>query len=229
MEDLITHYTDFKSFKKIVRKKYFIAFYNKEEILTEFAPKEKDIKTYPIPMVCFCDFDVEKNKHSEKYGNVGISFKKQWALNNGLNPVLYIHQETKIKKKLLDIYKKKDNEFRSAIHDNRTKVLNNHYDFLYISYFMKPYDGISNKTKKKEIFYEEREWRFIPQILKNKYLETDELCKINNIIKTDSDFHLNFKLEDIEYIFLKNRLLKSMFDFLNKNKFKELVKKLRVI
>ena len=44
-----------------------------------------------IPVVCFCDIPLSRiSDHIGFYGNFGIGLTKEWAMSNGLNPLLYV-------------------------------------------------------------------------------------------------------------------------------------------
>lgn len=44
-----------------------------------------------IPMVSFCDIPITLlDEHNKKYGNYGIALKKDWALKNSINPIMYV-------------------------------------------------------------------------------------------------------------------------------------------
>ncbi|MBN1471996.1 MAG: hypothetical protein JW925_09460 [Syntrophaceae bacterium] len=44
-----------------------------------------------IPMVCFCDLPLSTiAPHLEFFGNYGLGLTKEWGIQNGLNPVMYM-------------------------------------------------------------------------------------------------------------------------------------------
>lgn len=227
-------------------------------ILNEgFYPKysKEDINVLPtlyywyceyvyIPMVCFCDITLSQIKpHMEKYGYYGIGLKKEWGIRNGLNPVSYV-----IKKS--DYYKAFDkivNYLGSIKYANAVKDEIQEYDLSQLTvwhlprfqFYSKPYKG--NLYRKDEIihkvnFYEEREWRFIPQVIKSlssrtyvwsrfplKEWELEErggkerFKEYNYFLK--KYFKLKYQLNDIKYIIVKNdKEIKLFQEKLNKSK-----------
>jgi hypothetical protein len=46
-------------------------------------------------IVCFCDILPEQSDyHKSVYGNYGLSFKKNWGIQNGISPVRYVHEKS---------------------------------------------------------------------------------------------------------------------------------------
>ena len=44
-----------------------------------------------IPMACFCDIPITLlDEHNKRYGNYGIALSKEWALEKGLSPIMYV-------------------------------------------------------------------------------------------------------------------------------------------
>lgn len=70
MKDDLTHYTSFYSFCIIIKSQHFIAFYNREEITSDLKEESKESPQLLIPMVCFCDSDVNIKNHIITYGDV---------------------------------------------------------------------------------------------------------------------------------------------------------------
>lgn len=108
-----------------------------------------DNKTgYAVPMVCFCDIPLGLVKfHMNWYGNYGIGIKRDFARQLNVNPVWYIHCDNQI---LLQMFKSTDH-----IELRKNKVL------PYIKRFLGKQKNLDGDVKQKK-FYDEREWRFIP-------------------------------------------------------------------
>ena len=52
-------------------------------------------KKWAIPMVCFCDIPLSNiAEHTRKYGNYAIGIKKTWAIEQGVTPILYVHDKS---------------------------------------------------------------------------------------------------------------------------------------
>lgn len=154
------------------------------------------------PMVSFCDIPLsEADKHFEAYGYYGIGLYKKWALENGLNPVLYIEKNSSmaisIHNMLVEIRGKKDSDIA--------------YDILKLKSFAKNYSGelnLGEVSSNNYKFYDEREWRFVSEeenisgvsisISGNSY--KNDKSKYNDKL---SDFRLKFSPSDISYIIVE--------------------------
>ncbi len=50
-------------------------------------------------MTCFCDLPLSNTyKHLEEYGGYGIGLTKDWGKSKGLSPILYVHDNSPLKK-----------------------------------------------------------------------------------------------------------------------------------
>nr|WP_298390483.1 abortive infection system antitoxin AbiGi family protein [Hydrotalea sp.] len=115
-------------------------------------------------MVCFCDLLFSQIKdHIDFYGDYGIGLrKKEWGLKKGVNPITYVPQKSLSAYHIQSISTEISNKLKN-ITDRKAirKQLQNFYKYV------KPYDGLvkNRKNRKNEyrIFYEEREWRFVPK------------------------------------------------------------------
>ncbi|MGU8761380.1 abortive infection system antitoxin AbiGi family protein [Clostridium perfringens] len=161
-----------------------------------------------IPMVCFCDIPLSQiGNHIENYGGYAIGLDKEWGIYNGINPVTYSIKNaipTETISQAMDCFSRKKEENSSKIQD-----LLAHFIF-----FMKPYEGQAwNKEQfngKLTRFYDEREWRYIPNyefFHENKvkwYLKKDEFLdhniKIESNNKISEVLKLKFNPNDIKYI-----------------------------
>lgn len=155
------------------------------------------------PMVSFCDIPLSDSKqHFESYGKFGIGVSKQWAFKNGVNPVLYIDENSILAQTISDILQ----QCRGENIDQNNKT-----NFLRIKSYAKNYSGtliLGEKKIKNYRFYDEREWRLVPKsedigenaisISLKKYLENKDL--FNNKIK---DYRFEFGVNDISYIIVE--------------------------
>jgi hypothetical protein len=57
-----------------------------------------------VPMISFCDIPLSKiSNHNQVYGKYGIGMSMDWAGVNGLNPILYLHNNSLLSRSLLNV------------------------------------------------------------------------------------------------------------------------------
>jgi hypothetical protein len=178
----IYHYTrEFRNLKSIlvegIRPNFCFEYYPN--------PKDDDYGI-GIPMVSFCDIPLTKiNNFSKRYGSYGIGFKKNWGVNNMINPVLYVRSDilkislynlkslrtilTKAKDEYVRKYaqsipnttKKEislfNNEHGEEILRNVVLLNSSEYAFYHLHGFSKYVPDILGKNS----VYEENEWRYL--------------------------------------------------------------------
>ncbi len=208
------HFT--KNIKNLsnIMNNYFMPFYCLEKLsfLPEIDKITNDYFEMAFPLVCFCDIpEQSQNKHRSKFGEYGIALHKQWGMKNLLTPILYTYEDAipvKNLKYLIEFFRKEKDKFEESTHQE----YNNHISYLLMHY--KSYEGyfyLKGKkkfSKKKRIFYDEREWRHIPS-----YCDNIDLClsrkdfQNNRILKEKNKLiqlnnKLAFSVDDIKYIYL---------------------------
>ncbi|WP_339881414.1 abortive infection system antitoxin AbiGi family protein [uncultured Algoriphagus sp.] len=170
-----------------------------------------------IPMICFCDIPLSQIiNHVITYGDYAIGLGKDWAIKNGISPVLYLYNDSRTNRMLnslfissarIDMVKrliKKDETFQSSL------------DFMEFLFYCKIYKGDmwrDNKLVKKITFYDEREWRYVPNIQDlesiNPRLIINKAEHNDFRVKQDYNeqlrkYQLKFTPTDIKYIIIKN-------------------------
>jgi len=156
-------------------------------------------------MVCFCDIPLSEIKeHLDSYGYYGIGLSKQWAKRKKLNPVLYIESNSNIAESI--------NRQVTEILSSKTKLSFKWLDSLFETFaYLKNYDGElyrGDQRIENYKFYNEREWRYVPNISElnglpfdvraDDYLENKD--EYNSKLK---DIYLKFEPSDISYILVK--------------------------
>jgi hypothetical protein len=165
-------------------------------------------KPMAYPMVCFCDIPLSKLKrHIGTYGNYGIGLKKSWGRRNNLSPVIYTRKGSKTALTFEHLI-----NWNKSI--NQKLTIDEQKDFSRrfseILMHTKPYYGSMNRNDKiiKRRFYDEREWRWIPELDPNLFqshlIETDfeRIQHFNS--KIANHRKLKFSPNDIEYLILNN-------------------------
>lgn len=190
-----------------------------------------------IPMVSFCDIPLSQaKKHMKVYGYYGIGLSKSWGQEKGVNPVLYTYQGSPLSASLSqslvwtyerylgikkldqrypnEVWAKIASIFRDAKKDTTShkKYLKLWDKLLRIQCFIKPYEGPFHRCGKlyrRHRFYNEREWRFVPELggdLIKYLLYEDEYNDIPAREKANHEIHersrIPFEPTDIKYIII---------------------------
>lgn len=193
------------------------------------CPSHKFENKFAIPMVCFCDIPLSEIKnHINNYGSYAIGLSKEWGKRNGINPVMYVVEDSYSSRILNEtvnilyneIINKEELVSIDGINDVKNSVTSawrRIYDF---TFYLKQYEGKrwnDNDFKGETVrFYDEREWRFVPdtrnmndnQVLKSlvltkqNYLNESERKKYNDRVANMQK--LKFTPNDINYIIVQS-------------------------
>ena len=238
------HFTKYNYLKKIIKTKAFYPRYCFEESIDH----EGLVLAYP--MTCFCDIPLSQIQfYAKTYHSNGLGLKKSWGVESGLNPVFYL-QTGSYPLALIN------KAFRAAL-SNQTKLSDEKYAintdnpaflkyFLHLTAYFKPRAGKTwNKANKRfEVyqqsnkfrmtdFYNEREWRYIPD---HTTVNSDLNIPLNFIPgyhfyegeffnekyfsdqnKSLEKYPLTFTASDVKYIIVEKRsYVKYMSDFITK-------------
>lgn len=172
------------------------------------------------PMVSFCDIPISRlHEHTDFYGCYGIGvFRANWQ-HTGLNPVLYVSEDSNLRKFLheliLDTKKTSDEKVKTA--------------GMMMMAYCKPMHGRVHgvKPKKEKDFYSECEWRFISSIDSchgkfKFFLKEHEFRNKRLLLQANherrKDQMLEFRPEDVRYIAVKSTTeVHKVIDFIDKN------------
>lgn len=183
----------------------------------EKASEQREIA---IPMVSFCDIPLSQiRKHVRYYGSYALGLKKEWGMRNNICPVLYTYNESVLSNRLKTLFVR---AFEGMDNTEKNKFTDNFLDWLNLVKYVKPYEGYlwrDDKYHEEKIkFYDEREWRFCPDIpissiqdehkedtppiiLNQKnFLQSDEITSANKMLE---EYKLSFEPKDIKYIIVK--------------------------
>ena len=209
----IIHYTNTFKVISLILKEGFLVKYCEERLKLG----NNGFSSAAHPMVSFCDIPLSTSQqHFDAYGRYGIGLSKDWAIKNGVNPVLYIDKNSLFANSLLELIKE-----RRKKNTNLTRKQG--LEILQIKSYAKNYSG-SLKKNKVDIpnyrFYDEREWRLVPS---NTTLDSapfsvnlteyrEDKKKYNDRI---SNFRVEFTPKDISYIIVnKTTEIPKMIKFL---------------
>ncbi len=202
------HFTEKDHLKKIL-KDYFFPKYSLENI-SHATPENSIYGSSYIPMVCFCDLLFSQIKdHVEFYGYYGIGLrKKEWGLKKGISPIVYVPDKSISGAYIQSIAETVNTKFSDNVDfSGINKQLLDFYKYI------KPYNGEAfnrgQKKMQKMIFYNEREWRFVPKKFRVIAEIEREQEEMNQIIKDynlemQTKSQLKFAAKDIKYIIVKN-------------------------
>lgn len=170
------------------------------------------------PVVCFSDQMLRSI--TNEYGNYALVMKKSWAKSKGLNPVLYFEEHSLLTGILGELeYLSHAVESAAEITDAEDSVIcransleKNMYGlFGYIkSYQNKVKTG---KIPENYIFYDEKEWRYVPHHSELKQEDKLELLISKERYEQNKEYFnskareykLSFEIEDIEYVVLSHK------------------------
>jgi hypothetical protein len=196
------HFTKDLKFLKDILLNGFWPRYCLEDM--EWWNKKESYTAYPI--VCFCDIPLSRiEEHVNFYGRFGIGVKRDWAISNGLSPILYLNDNSQV-------YSSFRNFFTHSMKNTKlySNSVNDHN--LFMSH-IKPIEGWmdSNGKKVKKEFYQENEWRAtidqtdttVKPFLYQKDYNNQNLLNSENE-KTKKKYSLKVKPQDISYIFVES-------------------------
>lgn len=157
-----------------------------------------------FPMVCFCDIPLSRiDEHIGFYGKFGIGMTRKWAEQNGLNPILYASGSNNLTKELLALNGHINKLEKRLQQDAKITT-------RYIYGHVKPTTGmmVVAGTPVSKDFYQECEWRFIPQhpeitsyLRRDQFIDETKLEEENS--KTLKLSLLKFEPSDVKYIFVE--------------------------
>lgn len=150
----IIHYTDSIETLELILKEGFKIKYCLEKLNLDTGSS-----TAAHPMISFCDIPLsDSRQHFDAYGKYGIGLTKDWAVRNGVNPVLYIDHNSLFAKSLHELIKERRKKDTNLTPEQGDQILQ-------IKSYAKNYSG---HLKRKSVdnpnykFYDEREWRLVP-------------------------------------------------------------------
>ena len=221
----IFHYTPRFDYLRKIIKNDFIASYCDETIGN---------LNYLIPMVSFCNIPLSDVSKYMFYGKYGIGLSLEWAIKNDISPVIYIHENSKHKTFPVRLF-----ELNKIRFDNRVNNYGNHNSQtldkittqdelselkdIYESLFQL-YKSWKVKYRGKEIItYQEREWRYIPENIDEKFIPEDS----NGYLEWKNKKKPHFgnsplritSIEDIRYIIVRKEHQRNEVMKILSNKF----------
>jgi hypothetical protein len=155
---------------------------------------------HAAPMICFCDLPLSLiRKHLAEYGNFGIGLSKKWGIENGVTPVLYVHEQSQM-------FKAFSNRLLASIYESDKAA---HNDWGLLAAYFKHFRGSAwreGKTQSDIHFYDEREWRSVPRlaaaeeffVTRNDYTDKKKIATLHASLK--QKYKLIVSPNDIQYL-----------------------------
>jgi len=166
---------------------------------------QEDAQTIAFPMACFCDIPLSRiADHVNFYGQYGLGMTREWAIANGLNPILYIAGENFVRAEL-----RKLNDHANRLKEEKRASAKESVRYIYAH--AKPATGVMvvDGSPVEKDFYLESEWRHVPRhdeiapyLRHDSFADADCLVRENK--KTDEHCRLKFTPKDIKYIFVRS-------------------------
>ena len=158
---------------------------------------------FSLPMTCLCDIPLSQiATHIKHYGKYGIGSSKNWVNKiKELSTIIYTRPDSILYKEILSILKKR---FMG-------KELSKEEVFLLSR--VKKYSGNTycSPNGKRELvskvrFYDEREWRFVPERLSSNDIYVEKSQDINPIVGNNNNTKGRplFEYSDIKYLIVNN-------------------------
>lgn len=214
------HFTrDFDTLLRILETKFYPRMCLEQPIMPQLPLR------LAVSMVCFCDIPLSQiSEHVSKYGRYAIGVKKAWAVQQGVTPVLYVHENSLIPRTILQ----EMTEIARNGQNGQAAQLQRMTRYVDTVCMMKPYSGYDERAGHEVRYYDEREWRYVPQRQTSgqfRYLLEDLFKQDAVRQKIDAEneqFGLNFTPDVINYLIvdredeiltLKQRIEKIKGDF----------------
>lgn len=165
---------DFDLLTKII-KNGIIPNYCEEDL--SFDPQEFCVG---VPISSFCDIPITLlDEHTRRYGNYGLALSKEWAIQKGITPIMYIandivlqsvHYYHKRNQEVLNLLNREDikkdfilktalGRFPLGSYAELLSAQTEHAINTHIIGYLKKYEGVYRNSPINN--YEENEWRFL--------------------------------------------------------------------
>lgn len=191
---ILWHQTNAKNAKSILMSKKLSYNYCEEQ----FSGEDGNMFSACFPMISLFNMPLEQLydyiKEGGKYGNVIIGFKEEWWKRNGFSPVNYCTKEA---------------IFFKTISFQCNELLNNphvkdSFKFLTCAYTKMYENDLREHNYKLYRFYDEREFRLVPNLDELEECELPFVSKEKKIEGVDALAGVSFELSDISIIIVEN-------------------------
>ena len=166
----------------------------------EYGWNEKLKFDFAVPECCFCDIPLSSiQQHMAFYGGYGIGMTKEWGIQRGLSPVMYVISGA---------------HFTNVINGIRKAATGVEENTKFFA-FLKRYKSINYKKKdgklrriQNYLYYNEREWRYVPSELSAKEMivkvSDKNTFNADAISQMTMPYMCAFEATDIKYMIVKD-------------------------
>lgn len=195
------HFTkDFVTLLNILKTKFYPRLCLEQQLMPQ-------LPRLAVPMVCFCDIPLSHiSEHTNRYGRYAIGIKKDWAMKQGVSPVLYIHDNSLIPQTILNELIQMSTDYQSGNGSVMPKLMR----YMDTVCMMKQYEGFDESQQRIIRYYDEREWRYIPPresddqfcyLLENLFNNEKLRNKVNTL---NEKYGVAFNPDVVNYLIVDN-------------------------
>ena len=205
------HQTKKDGLKGIIKDKCLYLSYSLEDVKSTGYNAE-----FAYPMVSVCDLPLsETGNYLKKYGDYTIGFSADWGKKNHFAAVWYCDKNSLALKTIVEMLGRKIEVFGDKVEEDE-----DYQKIIYILSYIKQYEGpLHKRNYKKYRFYDEREFRFVPDADKLKEIgEKPILWNYEAYKKAHKNssllpkiLNIPFDWEDVKYIIVEKDSEKSEF------------------
>lgn len=133
------------------------------DLLARAMGRDTEFDETGIPMVCFCDIPLSQTaQHMTRYGSYAIGLTKKWGIARSIAPIMYATPTSAIIRSFEAFWRL--SRALKIGSESDAKVRADALGSMRLAYFFKPYEDDDRAgTGARRRFYDEREWRYVPE------------------------------------------------------------------
>lgn len=201
------HFTDStETLVKILRTGFWPRY-----CLEDFRWYNEQLGYVAYPLVSFCDIPLTRIKdHVNFYGGFGFGMSRDWAIRAGLNPVIYLSENSALRYSILNLAQPE-----CFVHPAQVpKFIDHLFELLAL---IKPLNGKMMRSGGGEAdkdFYLENEWRFTPTLAQGRKCIPVQKFEVEQDAYNKHTFDnclLRFDIKDISYVIVQEEADRIVF------------------
>lgn len=170
--ETLFHFTnEISTLTSILNDGYFKASFSFERLFYQTPMHgSTSIPDLWVPMVSFCDYKLsEIGHHVLNYGSYGVGMSKRWGIEKGLNPVLYVSDQSRVATSFKNILNQVASAKQKINSCNTCQgvLVNADVEMSNIYAWTKNYQGplVRRGVKASDFrFADDKEWRYVANI-----------------------------------------------------------------